>query len=100
MHLKSLGQDIAKFKDEQALNPKKSFFRYEFEQFTLDLLPVLKAPLKFGMSFQNRVVVTLGGINIPIIGFDDLIADKVANGRPKDIADVGQLKSLKLSNNI
>jgi hypothetical protein len=90
--LEELGQDVAKLKEEQAPNPKKSFFRYEFDLFTLDLLPELKAPLKFGVSFQARVVIALGGIDIPFISFDDLIADKETNARPQDIADVQQLK--------
>ena len=34
--LEELGQDVTKFKQEQVPNPKKSFFRYEFEKFTLD----------------------------------------------------------------
>lgn len=43
--LSELGQDVQKFRDEQMPNPKKSFFKYVFEGFTLDLLPELKAPL-------------------------------------------------------
>jgi hypothetical protein len=45
--LEELGQDVTQFRDEQTPNPKKSFFRYEFEKFTLDFLPELKAPLHF-----------------------------------------------------
>ena len=32
--LEDLGQDVAEFKAEVAPNPKKSFFRIEFEKFT------------------------------------------------------------------
>jgi len=55
--LEELGQDITEFKEEQAPNPKKSFFKYEFEEFTLDLLPELKAPLKFRLSFEKKEIV-------------------------------------------
>ncbi len=41
--LEDLGQDVTQFKEEQTPDPKKSFFRYEFENFTLDFLPELKA---------------------------------------------------------
>lgn len=37
--LEELGQDVRAYKEEQSPNPRKSFFKYEFEQFTLDLLP-------------------------------------------------------------
>ena len=91
--LEELGQDVAEFKKEQAPNPKKSFFRYDFEKFNLDLLPELKAQLKFRDSFLRKEVVSLSEIDIPFISYDDLILDKEANGRPKDITDVEHLKS-------
>ena len=91
--LEELGQDVKKHKEAQAPNPKKSFFRYVFEDFTLDLLPELKAPLRFGVSFANREAAALGEVSIPFISFDDLLTDKAANARPKDIADIEQLKA-------
>ena len=48
--LVALGQDVAKYKNEQAPNPKKSFFRYEFDLFTLDLLPTIKSAINFGLK--------------------------------------------------
>jgi hypothetical protein len=95
--LKELGQDVAKFENEQSPNPQKSFFRYEFEQFTLDLLPALKASLKFGGSFRNRETGVFSGIEVPFISLEDLLADKEANARPKDIADIEQLKAKRAS---
>ena len=91
--LEALGQDVRAFRDEQAPNPKKSFFRYEFEQFTLDLLPELKAALPFGASYRTREVFTLEDVPIPLISMDDLLADKAANARPKDLLDIAQLKA-------
>src|SRR5689334_9036422 len=44
--LEDLGQDVKRFKEEQAPDPKQSFFRYEFDKFTLDFLPELKASLR------------------------------------------------------
>ena len=91
--LEELGQDVTEFKKEQTPNPKTSFFRYELEQFTLDFLPELKAPLKFGLAFKKREVITLGKIAIPFISYDDLIADKETSARPKDIIDIKQLRN-------
>ncbi|MBD2766572.1 hypothetical protein IC235_01540 [Hymenobacter sp. BT664] len=91
--LEALGQDVRAFREEQAPNPKKSFFKYEFEQFTLDLLPALKAPLLFGASYRNREVFALEDVAIPLISLDDLLTDKAANARPKDRVDIAHLKA-------
>jgi hypothetical protein len=63
------------------------------EQFTLDLLPELKAPLKFGVSFRNREVINLEKVDILFISFEDLITDKEANARKKDVIDIQELKA-------
>ncbi|RYZ52146.1 MAG: hypothetical protein EOO14_17085 [Chitinophagaceae bacterium] len=93
--LEELGQDVTKYKDEQTPNPKKSFFRYEFEKFTLDFLPELKAPLPFRQSFNKKEIITLKEIEIPFICFEDLISDKKANARLKDITDIEKLRERK-----
>jgi hypothetical protein len=89
--LDDLGQDVSKFKEEQTPNPKTSFFRYNFEKFTLDFLPVLKASLEFRSSFSKREVVSSNDVEIPFINYEDLVLDKKANARPKDILDIEQL---------
>lgn len=89
--LEDLGQDISKFKEEQTPNPKKSFFRYEFDKFTLDFLPEIKGPLKFRSSFIKRDIVTMNSISVPFINYEDLIVDKRANARSKDIIDLREL---------
>ena len=63
--------------------------------FTLDFLPKLKSVAKFRDSYKNKEVVTLKDVEIPFIGFDELLQDKAANSRPKDLLDIKQLKSLK-----
>jgi hypothetical protein len=98
--LEELGQNVTKHKEERTPNPRKAFFRYIFEDFTLDLLPELKAPLRFGVSFANREDAVLGGVSVPFISFDDLLADKVVNARPKDIIDIEQLKAKRKSDEL
>lgn len=89
--LEYLGQDVTNFKEEQAPNPKQSFFKYEFEKFTVDFLPELKASLKFRLAFRRRETVSLNDTEIAFISYEDLILDKKANGRLKDITDLEQL---------
>jgi hypothetical protein len=94
--LEELGQDIDKFKNEQAPNPKKSFFKYDLDHFTLDFLPTLKAKLPFQPSFNKRQLVSLKNVDIPFISYEDLISDKKANARLKDLEDIEHLKSKRL----
>lgn len=96
--LEELGHNVTEFKEEQTPNPKKSFFKYESENFTLDLLPELRAPLRFRASFEKREVVTLNEIDIPFISYDDLIVDKETSARPKDIIDIEQLRNERKKN--
>jgi predicted nucleotidyltransferase len=96
--LADLGQDVTRFKNEKAPNPRKSFFRFELEKFTLDFLPQLKAPLKFITSFKNKEVVNVKGTDILFISYEDLIVDKETNMRTKDITDIEQLKMIKQKN--
>jgi hypothetical protein len=90
--LADLGQDIRKHKNEQSPNPRKSFFKYEFEYFTLDLLPEIKAALSFGAAFSRKEIIKLDSVAIPFIDFEDLIADKEAAARPKDFLDIQHLR--------
>jgi hypothetical protein len=93
--LEELGQDISEFRAEVEPNPKKSYFRLEFEKFTLDFLPVLNGLGKFSSSFKKREVVGLENTEILFIGYDDLLKNKQANARAKDIIDIEQLKIIK-----
>jgi predicted nucleotidyltransferase len=93
--LEALGQDVSQFREEQTPEPLKSFFKYEFEQFTLDMLPKIKATIKFKSAFAQREIVMLDKVEIPFIGFEDLIADKEATGRPKDKEDILHLRNIR-----
>ena len=93
--LSELKQDVSEFLEEQTPNPLKSYFKFDLDNFTLDFLPKLKSVAKFKNSYKNREVVTLKEVNIPFIGFDELLQDKAANSRPKDIQDIKHLKSIK-----
>ena len=57
--LEDLGQDVSEFKEEIAPNPRKSYFRLEFEKFTLDFLPELQGLGKFSAFYKERKKQTL-----------------------------------------
>jgi predicted nucleotidyltransferase len=93
--LAELGQDVKDFFEEQSPNPLKSYFKFELNKFTLDFLPKLKGTIKFNQAYEKKEITTIKGIDIQFIGFDELLKDKAANSRPKDLTDIKQLKSLK-----
>ena len=93
--LEGLGLDVTEFREEMAPNPKKSFFKLEQEDFKIDFLPELPGLSKFHLSFNNRYVSKIVDVDVPYIGYDDLIKSKAALARPKDIEDIKQLKLRK-----
>ena len=48
----------------------------------------------FANAYKNKVEKTIEGLNICYIGFDDLIKNKIASGRPKDILDVKYFENI------
>ncbi len=51
--------------------------------------------IDFQHAFERRKIVSLEGIEVPIISLEDLIANKRAAGRKQDLADIERLESLQ-----
>jgi hypothetical protein len=47
--------------------------------------------LQFSDAYENRVYVTIGNVDVPFISVEDLRTNKMATGRPRDLADVADL---------
>jgi hypothetical protein len=90
--------------DARALNPGHE--KMQIDAQTLQLAPswrfatrdggievMYKTPrgVSFSEVIGRALHVSLGEINVPVIGLDDLIGMKLAHGRPIDIADVAAL---------
>jgi hypothetical protein len=93
--IEELGQDISEFKNEQSPNPRKSFFKLDFDSFTLDVLPAIKADIKFLDANQRKETVEVDETQIYFLNYFDLIEDKKATARKKDLEDIEQLKKIK-----
>lgn len=93
--IETLGQDITEFKNERDLNPRESFFKLDFEDFTLDFLPKIKASIKFSEAYQRVETVELDKVKIHFISFQDLLEDKRASARKKDEEDIEHLKKIR-----
>jgi len=90
--LNELGHDITKFENEQSPNPRKSFFKLDFVDITFDILPEIKAPIKFSDADKRKMTIDVDRTQIHVIAYLDLIEDKKATARKKDLDDIEQLK--------
>ncbi|MCY7421623.1 MAG: hypothetical protein LH478_07755 [Chitinophagaceae bacterium] len=96
--LEELGQDDEEYKNEQAPDPRQSFFKLEFEKYTLDFLPQVNGLTKFTTSFRERELINVSKIEISFINYADLIKNKQVNARPKDLNDIRNLERLRRKN--
>jgi hypothetical protein len=57
----------------------------------IDLLTSISG-LSFDDAWPRRTAISLRGLTVPVIGRADLITNKRAAGRPRDLADVAELE--------
>jgi hypothetical protein len=57
----------------------------------IDLLTSISG-VEFDRAWHNRIHVTIGELTVPVLGRDDLIANKQATGRPRDLLDLALLQ--------
>lgn len=57
----------------------------------IDILTDLTG-LEFDDAWQNRVTIELSGVQVPVLARQDLIRNKRALGRPRDLADIAELE--------
>ncbi len=60
----------------------------------IDILTEISG-VEFDAAWQHRIETEWRGLNIGMIGFDDLLVNKLASGRPKDLADARELERLR-----
>ena len=71
-----------------------SFFRFGREPRTFDILPAIP-DVDFDTAWERRVetvIDTAMGLKANFISAEDLIASKVASGRPQDLADAHAIR--------
>lgn len=49
--------------------------------------------VNFDEAWANRIYVKVFGIDVPVIGVDELLKNKKAVGRPQDMADAARLEN-------
>jgi hypothetical protein len=93
--LAKFGAPLDKLKAEDFMEPNM-FFRMGSPPFMVDILPEIKG-IDFDQAWQNRVQVLIdadSGLTAPFISISDLLAAKLAAGRPQDLADAEALREV------
>lgn len=85
------------FPYEEFLNDKFDVWSIGIEPTKIEILTHVDG-LEFKESFKNCNWFEIDKIKVPYIYFDDLIKNKLASGRHKDLADVEQLSKKKENN--
>ena len=78
----------------EAFIERDKFFRMGRAPVIVDILPEIEG-IDFDLAWQNRVEAVIdapSGLSAYFISREDLIAAKLAAGRPQDIADVDALR--------
>lgn len=68
-------------------------FQIGIEPNRIDLLTSIDG-VDFQRAWQNRITTRVGGVDVPVLGLQDLIRNKQAVGRLRDLADVEELERL------
>jgi hypothetical protein len=58
----------------------------------IDILTAIDG-VEFEAAWSNRIRVPLAGLEVPVLGRQDLVTNKRAAGRPKDLADLAWLEA-------
>lgn len=92
---------IAALADFGIKGVQKEFFKKKDNTFKIGRPPlkieILNKALgiDFEKCYKRKKVVKLDGLNVKVISKPDLIKSKVAANRPKDLADLAELKRIK-----
>lgn len=91
--VKEFGFPLSKFLTEKEfLN--QTMFRMGNPPLRIEILTHISG-VKFYEAYPSKVTKTIEGLTIHYIGFEDLLKNKIASGRPKDILDVKYFQNLK-----
>ena len=82
------------FPEEQFSNPIFNVWGIGVEPSKIEILTQVDG-LLFDESYKKRKYFKVDKLQIPYIDFEDLIKNKQASGRFKDLADIEQLNKLK-----
>ncbi len=78
---------------EEILEPD-TFWQFGRKPLRVDILTHIPA-VTFATAWRRRIQVSIDGTEVSILGLEDLIANKRAAGRTKDVADAEMLEAVR-----
>jgi len=66
-------------------------FQIGVEPLRIDILTAIDG-VEFEGAWERRLILEIDGQTVPLLGKEDLIRNKLAAGRPQDLADVAALE--------
>jgi len=90
--LQVFGAPLSNLSQEDLSQPD-TVFQIGVSPFRIDLLTSITG-VDFSQAWQNKMAMTIEEQEVFCIGLDDLLANKRATGRPKDLADIDSLENL------
>lgn len=78
--------------DQIIFDPKKTFLKIPHKSYHTDFLPQVQGLDAYETSKKNSITETIDGNKVHILGYDDLIKNKLAVNRQSDVADIQALK--------
>ena len=62
------------------------------DSFFVELLAIISGKLDFEETSEKAIQFDFSGVQVPVIGYDDLIQNKIMSRRAKDLEDIAQLE--------
>jgi hypothetical protein len=93
--LKTQGIDTREL-DSIVFNPEKTFLRVPQLGFRTEFLSAIAGLKSYKECEKSAMNTVLDGVSVRILGYDDLIKNKLATKRPVDLNDVAELKKREL----
>jgi predicted nucleotidyltransferase len=93
-----LGYDISDF-NKSTKNLSETIIRLPLESFYIEMLPFLDGKSEFYSVHKKADSITVEGLNVKVISYEDLIICKANVHRAKDLEDIAQLERRKQQKN-
>ena len=91
--LQTLGVPLHSLQPEDLLNDEENL-RFGPAEDHIDILATI-GEMAFDQVWRNRIETSIGGLQVPLISLDDLIANKLQVGRLRDLSDVEELALIR-----
>lgn len=76
-------------------DPEKTYLRVPQLGFRTEFLPNIPGVPSFANAFKLSSKTNLDGVEVSILGYDDLLINKKTTGRDNDLNDIKELKKRK-----